>query len=446
MRFQTKIIGMPVYLLADRQPTPEMSTYTKLTNFPQLSPNGGVVFDNYKIWLTIKANIITANAPENILDVSSFDKDSALFTVQLLNSSKNTNHTIHEAQITIADKYLKLDEFGLVLTSKPATVKLISTCSSITDGGLFTFMNDAELFALVTKDTSQRPILGITDKPQKASSFYFSWKSSAVSKDLIRAFLKARYYIDNPTLLSRRDQIDDIKKVYEDLGNVIIGNLLGDRIENIFYDNETINRPFNGNKDLYHGQLDGSTLSDYRAAPYDPSTVEYQRSIMDEESSAAVDMYFESSMYEGIYKNAIYKLERAGVQPAAWEQIDKIVDPIGKETNVWCAPLILNKNKLGLNFHHPVIQNLRFIKRAEDGELNMGRGMAVYVVELDTSPLNSKPLHEDMTCICGGNPETPPTHINFNMIIIIFLIILVCLCAKSINDEKKKSNIFTATT
>ena len=474
MKFQTKIIGMPVHILAQNRPPPAMSTYTQLTEFPQLSPNSGVVFDNYKIWLTLRSKIITAgnsnvngvNSADNVLDVSAMDKDAANFTVEILNRQKVDDYIIYEAQIMIANKYLALDNFGLVLVDSPITLKLVSNCASIIDGGLFTFMNNDNKYAVVLRDSSGRPLLGVTDDQRKASSFYFTWTINDVSKKYIAAFLKVRYYIDNPDLLPRRDDIDQIKPLYDELSRIIIRQIKGesqiidDSFTNVFFDRGSDKGPGGGDLDDYRapsydplnflekssqnyssGFLEKSSQNNLLKLQKDPSTVEYQRSVMEENSDFAVKSNFQESENEGIYQNASRVLFKVGVHPQAWDMIDKAVMPIGMETNVHPAVLIYRNNKLGINFYNPFIKTMKFIRRPEDGEVNGGIGMAVYVDGLPEKNMNKydSNTYKGDEHFCGHTEYT--SRLSSFSLILILIIILVCICCRRMMKENKEQVI-----
>lgn len=260
MKFSSRISGWPTYILVDQQ--------VKALKGPQSSPN----YTSAEAWLRIlyyPANRqigVTGQIPYDPpkVDVISYLRDSTMFNIELINPRVVNDETIYDAYVKVDDYYLSFSPDSplsiLNLTKTPTLINIFMTCgtdgdlntSRVADGGLFKIGDNKGNYLMITKNSNNNPVLGATDNAKQASPFVFSWTGFKSLKTLITLFLKARYYIDHPKILNNKEQMDEIKQIYSDIGQIIIKEIVGVRVENSYYkDQMTIQEKFDSRMTQY---------------------------------------------------------------------------------------------------------------------------------------------------------------------------------------------------
>lgn len=464
MKFQTKIIGIP-----ERAPG-DLGNEPTISQFPNQNIN------KIRFWLTSE------------LGESFKEADAAEFIIWIKGSYKMNNETWYDAEVKCNNKYLSIESFAAVFVDAPTQIALITT-EDIFDNGAFIVANSEGTYFLTN---------GVTNNQALANKYYFTWRNVIVSKELIRMYLRARYYLDNKTeLLTSRDYSDDIQYLAVNLGNAIIAQAYGgNRPENIYFEqadytmhsgatygmfknsvmpiNENKNNDFvyNGDGEYYDGDPDiyqsrystgilyqggvnidnNVTLDDRRedtrkVPKKDDGTPEYQRAVMNENSDDIVNKYYKNTIYDGIIKNAKYTLDKIGIQPVIWNKIDELLTNIDNPQNINPAPIVVDEKKVGLNFANPGIKEIfktgvQSYSFSADGTFDNARGLLIYAKLLKTEDLN------EHFCPCSDHdPDKIESFSSFHgtpfFIFLIFLTIVffIILFKEFMMKEKNTENV-----
>jgi hypothetical protein len=438
-----------------------MNTYLHLTQYPQLTQTRAAVFDNAKSWMQVqrKAPFTNTVFTHPKVALTSYDRDSTLFNIELSNHRIIDGQSHFDCTAELDNNWIGFDKYGIVLSQTPKKFIIITSCGdSIADGGNFIITDGEGNYAFTTKDTSQYPVFGVTDKPNMASVFVFSWTGFKSFRKLITIFLRARYFLDHRHILYNADNYDAIKQIYVDVGQIIIKQVTGNRRENVYYRDYGFTPKKSEQFMDIHVELDDwrhpyppFAIPPYVVKPMDAfdakpdktnassnDGVDYQRAVTYESSDAAFDeVTYDNVIDAGIMANAEKVLASVAIQTYAWDKIDQAVSPIGGSNNVWPAILIINGNTIGVNFLHPIVSgsllgsNPLFYFSKGDGNTKRRSSNGVFV----TNTEEEKPVvivdEPERMCPCGDveGKKEDFTSESFNGISVtqIFILILFVL-------------------
>jgi hypothetical protein len=465
MKFQSKISGYFVYMPMEQQPD-KIKSHAR-------SPN----ITSAETWLQVEYKSLLTNVvyDKPKLKPTGYNRDASVFEIELLNERIVDGQYVLDCTAKLDNNWIQFDSAGLSLSQSPAHFTIKTSCGdSIPDGGNF-HITDNVNYAYITRDTSLYPVFGVSKSEKMASDFVFSWTGFKSLKKLITLFLKARFFIDHPLILYNKDKMEEINEIYNDLGQIIIKQTTGDRRENTYYreymadDKQNLAPLLHGcTPDLsYNPEV---TLDDW-SHPYPPFAippyvnipaegfasnkgfkesnqgVDWQRAITYENSDNAFNVLsYDSTTDLGIIANAEKILANASIQPMAWDKIEQIVSPIGGFDNVWPVILIINSNKIGINFLHPVVSSSLlgrdplYYHKEGDGNTRQRTSTGIYVEgkpEVTTTSIVDVPdAPVERMCPCGDGGISGGIGTNkFTSMRFLILFLIIIIVVLSINEK-----------
>jgi hypothetical protein len=477
MKFSSRISGWPTYIFVGDQ-VKAVGPIARAPNFTSA--------DSY-LRILYKDPLTNSVYKHPILDVISYERDSSVFEIELTDAHRIDEQYAFECSAKIDNHYLEMSDAGLILSPNKSVFTVITDCGDkIEDGGLFKIVKSGN-YVMITKNSKLIPVLGQTDNVKMASPFVFSWTGFTALKSLMVIFLKARYFIDHPKLVNNKEKLDEVKQVYNDIGQMLIKDVTGARKENAFYRDENGHFLNNQNKSMTiqekfdAGLTFGNGTPQHAVSNYDPTAllddwrhiyppfaippstlvdrysnqgVDYQRAVTNESSDSIMNQIsYDTAVDAGIIKTAQKLLLGVSIQPAAWDMIQQAVSPVGGFNNVWPCVLIISGNNIGVNFEHPVIRGSLlgtdplYYKGPYDGYTRERNSTGICIAEspevitsLSDTPmsdiLNSAttpsiagtdaPLIEQM-CPCGGDGIWSKDFTPMHFLILLILVIIVAL-------------------
>lgn len=392
MRFQTKLYSLPVYMLAPNQPAP-----------PE-TPMRSAAFGSPNIWV--------GQRPNGLIDVSSAARLASDLVVNLVRfrrgspsagttrpkaagllswfddrdagmpaSVATTGYAAYEFDAVITDaigRPLRMGLYGLEFGPTPITMQLspadmlvieVSTPLTIALGGCFRIRGPppSGKWASATFDTSKRPILGNTDDPALASSFFFTWDRVADVKTITRLILRTRFLMDHPKLLPReldRDYVAELGRQYNDLGQALIVLTVSEDIPLSGSDSPAaasgmvVDAPtgplgyaaadstlsagdYVG--DVHNPMFDGdlSGFGELKCGVTLPGVAE-QRAATGANSDLALKAAGREGAATAAVSRAARQLRLLAPWPAEFDRIEKMVAPIGSNVNSYPEPIVFN--------------------------------------------------------------------------------------------------------